>query len=133
MGKIDPKRATALEYLAAAKRDIDMLSSNIDNPMAADELMGFLAQQTIEKAIKGIFIVNGIHFTKTHDLFNLLELCKENDIKAPVLSHNPEYLTRFAVEMRYMKFYDEEIEVDKHALLDDARTFYNWAEKGIGE
>jgi HEPN domain-containing protein len=133
MDKDNAKKNVAAGYLAAAKRDLDMLSSNVDNPKAADELMGFLAQQTVEKAVKTVLALNGIDFSKTHDLFNLIVLCKDNGIKIPELSHNPEFLTRFAVEMRYIAFYDEAVELDVKAVLKDAQTFFDWAGRIVGE
>lgn len=133
MDRNNPKKNIAREYLAAAKRDLDMLSSNMDNPKAADELMGFLAQQTVEKAVKAVLALYGIDFSKTHDLFNLIILCEDNGVAVPELFHNPEFLTRFAVEMRYIAFYDELVEVDNKALLNDAQTFFDWAERIVNE
>ena len=61
----------------------------------------FHAQQAVEKYLKALLQQEGISFSKTHDLTQLLRslLPVFSDLK--VLSDDLEWLTAFSVEIRY--------------------------------
>ena len=79
---------TALEVLAKDKT-------------IADEIVGFHAQQTIEKALKAVLVYRKIVYRKTHDIAELLDLLKDNGMVIPEKIEQAVALTPFAVEYRY--------------------------------
>ena len=50
---------------------------------SADEVIGFHAQQAVEKFLKAALSHHRVAFAKTHDLVQLLNLLKANGIAAP--------------------------------------------------
>ena len=90
----------AENLLVMARKDFDALRGMADNPIFADEIFGFHAQQAIEKAFKAWLAQNGIEYPLTHDLSRLLLLLEESgeDVTAywPLVEFN-----MFAVQARY--------------------------------
>jgi len=86
--------------LIMARKDFDALRGMVGNPIFADEIFGFHAQQSIEKAFKAWLAQNAIEYPLTHDLSRLL-LCLEEsgeDVTGywPLVEFNI-----FAVQARY--------------------------------
>lgn len=67
----NPYKIQAMEWLERGRHDIEMAIMLFDNEGYTDTI-GFLLQQGIEKCLKGLFVVNGIEPTRTHDLKVLL-------------------------------------------------------------
>jgi len=67
----------------------------------------FHAQQCAEKSMKGYLTSQQALFEKTHDLGQLLYLCK-GDVKLVRELKGVQGLTRYAVELRYGEFVAEE-------------------------
>jgi HEPN domain-containing protein len=78
----------------------------------------FHSQQCVEKYLKAYLSFVGKPFRKTHDISELIELCKEVDEEFEILySLNATKLTRYAVDVRYPdEFYIPSIEEAKEAL-----------------
>lgn len=66
-----------------------------------DAGIGFHAQQAAEKALKAVLAFRGIEFPFTHDLAGFLRLCLKNDIEVPKELGGVDYLSPFAVTVRY--------------------------------
>jgi hypothetical protein len=49
----------------------------------ADAIVGFHAQQAVEKPIKAVLAARGVAFMKSHALSYLIGLVEENEIEAP--------------------------------------------------
>lgn len=49
----------------------------------ADTIIGFHAQQAVEKSIKAVLAAHGVAFMKSHALSYLIGLVEDNDITAP--------------------------------------------------
>lgn len=86
--------------LIMARKDFDALRGMVGNPIFADEIFGFHAQQSIEKAFKAWLAQSAIEYPLTHDLSRLL-LCLEEsgeDVTGywPLVEFNV-----FAVQARY--------------------------------
>lgn len=94
----------ALEHarglLVMARKDFDALRGMIDNPLFADEIFGFHAQQAIEKSLKAWLTLRAVEYPFTHDLSRLLSL-----LEAQGIDMDPYWplveLTLFAVQARY--------------------------------
>lgn len=90
----------ANNLLTMARKDFDALRGMIDNPLFADEIFGFHAQQAIEKSLKAWLLLLSIDYPLTHDLSRLLALIEEagQDVVRywPLVEFNV-----FAVQARY--------------------------------
>lgn len=87
------------------------------------EIVFFHLQQSAEKLLKAMLDFYHIKFPKTHDIEDLLGLCRSNNI---VLIENVDILidlTDYAVEGRYAVIHDDLQDVDKYiAVLENLRT-----------
>ncbi|MHB1469618.1 MAG: HEPN domain-containing protein [Solirubrobacteraceae bacterium] len=68
---------------------------------ATDAIVGFHAQQAVEKSMKAVLASGGIEFPYTHDLDGLTELCKRNGIDVPAHLASIDQLTPYGVQLRY--------------------------------
>jgi len=78
-----------------------------DNVEIDIEKIYFELQQSAEKALKSLLSRHGIKFPKSHDIEQLIRICKENSIP---LIHNIEKLIElsdYAVEGRYSIISDD--------------------------
>ncbi len=96
------------------------------NRRVADAIVGFHAQQAIEKWLKAVLANRGIDFERTHDLDRLVELVEAADERLPVDRDEVSALTEFAVPFRY----DEPLEVEpleRARLLQIVEAIEAWA------
>lgn len=91
----------ARELLAAAERDRLALEILADDPRAPIEIVLFLAQQSIEKAIKSVLAHRQVAYRRTHDLV-LLERLLGPGSALPVTHELLVRLAPYAVEFRYV-------------------------------
>ena len=86
--------------LEMARKDFDALRGMDINPLFADEIFGFHAQQAIEKSFKAWLAQIDVEYPLTHDLSRLLLLLEESgqDVTDywPLVEFNV-----FAVQARY--------------------------------
>jgi len=66
-----------------------------------DEIICYHCQQSAEKYLKAFIFSNDIEPEKTHDLKDLLEICKKYNAEFSSLHSNAYILTRYAVLPRY--------------------------------
>jgi HEPN domain-containing protein len=67
----------------------------------ADAIIGFHAQQAVEKAIKAVLSQRDVLFPYTHDLDGLLELLRDPGSHHPDELARVESLTHYGVTVRY--------------------------------
>lgn len=91
--------ARQLMELAAADRLAAKTLSDADG--IADVIVGFHAQQSVEKALKAVLASRCIEFSFTHDLDGLIELCKSNGLDVPSDLDGVDSLTPYGVRWRY--------------------------------
>jgi len=91
----------AEQLLGLATDDEAALRAMVDVPAVTDAIVGFHAQQTVEKALKAVLAARGVDFPFTHDLRALMDLCDSAGF--PVASHilDARRLTPYAVQQRY--------------------------------
>jgi HEPN domain-containing protein len=87
--------------LSKAQDDWVALKILLDNSQVADEIIGFHAQQIVEKTLKAVLTVNSVPFRRTHDISELIDLLNDKGISVPVPLEKSVELTPFAVEYRY--------------------------------
>lgn len=101
---------------------LEKLSRDRDIP---DEVLGFHAQQAVEKLIKAVLAARGIQPPRSHDVGYLLGLLEENGIQPPPDASAVEGLTPWAAEFRYAESYGQSL--DRVAALTLVRGARSWA------
>jgi HEPN domain-containing protein len=102
------------------------IGSDID---IADEMVGFHAQQAVEKQIKAVLTAHEIPYKKSHELGYLVGLIDENKIDAPTALQRADTLTDWAVEFRYGG--EEPPALDRDVALALVVQLRKWAEAQI--
>ena len=69
--------------LRKARQDELALEKLLDDCDIEDDLLGFHAQQAVEKMLKALLAARGVDYPKTHNLRVLIELLAEVDITLP--------------------------------------------------
>jgi hypothetical protein len=90
----------ARTLLNKAHDDAMVVQHACTDPAIADWIVGFHAQQAIEKAVKAVLTQGGHSYPPTHDLEHLLELCAQAGIEPPHSDRLPG-LTPYGAVLRY--------------------------------
>jgi HEPN domain-containing protein len=102
-----PQREEALKFLELAEQDrvaFRILAASTESSLA---VVGFHAQQAVEKALKAVLIDRGVEFRRTHDLQTLADtLASDLGLQLPVPEAQLRRLIPFAVEARYQVIED---------------------------
>jgi HEPN domain-containing protein len=95
----------------------------LDDPSAPDEVVGFHAQQAVEKLIKAVLSHRSVEYQRTHQLERLVTLLRNAGISYPPELSEAVALTPFAVEFRY----------DLLPIHDDAASAFDrrWAKRCV--
>jgi HEPN domain-containing protein len=109
--------------LQKAEQDRYAMNRLLDDPAAPDEVVGFHAQQAVEKLTKAVLSHHAIAYRRTHQLEELVALLDDFGLSYPPELSEAEALTPFAVEFRY----------DMLPLHDDARESFDrqWAKRCV--
>jgi HEPN domain-containing protein len=67
----------------------------------ADSILGFHAQQAVEKSLKAVLARYGIDYPYSSDLDGFVELCKKNGLEVPEELDGVDRLSEFGVRARY--------------------------------
>jgi len=103
--------------LLMARKDFDAMRGMIGNPLFADEVFGFHAQQAIEKALKAWLATRSIDVPLTRDLSRLLGLLEEAGVDVSPFWPLVQY-TVFAVQARYEAgLMESEAPIDRLAVI----------------
>lgn len=94
-----------------------------DDAEVDDDIIGFHAQQAVEKALKAALVLADSELPHTHDLELLVEQIKRAGTTVPDELSRTEWLTPWAAELRY----DERIPLDRKAALAAAESAGGWA------
>jgi HEPN domain-containing protein len=90
---------------------------------AADHIVGFLAQQAVEKALKVALVLADLELPRTHDLELLVEQVQGTGAKVPEELSEIDWLTPWAAELRY----DAPTALDRPAAVRVAGTAIAWS------
>ncbi len=95
----------------------------------ANEIIGFHAQQAVEKLLKAVLMGRSILYRPTHDLAELIDLVRDNGIDTPDILKDAQRLTPFAVPFRYDDLPAEESDAfDRSWAAECVRKTRRWAE-----
>jgi HEPN domain-containing protein len=118
--------------LRKAKQDEFALQKLVPDPASPDEVIGFHAQQAVEKMLKAALAGAGVSYRRTHDLVELFDLLRKNSISYPADFEEARRLTPFASTLRYE---DLPLQLarpyDRSWALDIVRRVSAWAESVV--
>jgi HEPN domain-containing protein len=123
-------RDLARVLLDRADDDITLVRHVLDDAEIADAIIGFHAQQAVEKALKAVLAAREIEFAKTHALGYLIGLIETNAIEAPPAVLGASELSPWAVDFRYET--DDEPALDRPATLVLIEEIRAWAAISVG-
>jgi HEPN domain-containing protein len=118
--------------LAKAAGDEAGLHALADHSDVPDHVVGFLAQQAIEKSLKAVLTARRVPFERSHDIDYLCGLIEDDgldltdDLKAAVS------LTPWAVEFRYADPFAPN-PLDRADALTTVGAVRQWAEQAISK
>ena len=95
-----------------------------------DAVVGFHAQQAVEKSLKAVLSARNIEFRRTHDLISLLDLLQDNKLPPPPEADWLDELNPYAVEARYGTISPEGL--DRGRAIAAAAQVISWAETRVG-
>ena len=110
-----PPLEEAQRLLRLARRDRENFDLLLPLPQASLAALGFLAQQSVEKALKAVAASRGVEVRRTHDLAALGEAIVADVGALPVTIDDLRSLNPYAVEFRHD---DEIIPTTTRAQLD---------------
>ncbi len=94
-------RELAQMLLRKARQDEFTLEKLVPDPASPDEVIGFHAQQAVEKMLKAVLAQSAVPYRRTHDLLELFDLLRKNSLSYPVDLEETRRLTPFASTFRY--------------------------------
>lgn len=103
------------DLLSIAERELKALEIVIDNPNFPDEVFGYIAQQSVEKALKAWISSVGVDFPYTHDIAALLRILEKNKRNIEPYWDLAE-LTTFTTQSRYLYVF-KNTELDRLAVF----------------
>ncbi len=123
--------ATSLILARKAEEDATAVREFAGNLDIADSIIGFHAQQAVEKWLKAITAARGIRHKPIHDIDRLIELLEKADVELPLDRDRLAGLTQYAVPMRYDDLLDAE-SLDRAATVDLIDEVGEWVADLLG-
>lgn len=87
--------------LGLAADDQAAVRAMLDVPSVTDSIVGFHAQQAVEKALKAVLASRGVEFPFTHSLAALMDLCDSAGASVTSSLFDARRLTPHAARLRY--------------------------------
>jgi HEPN domain-containing protein len=109
--------------LRRANGDLEACRVLADNADIDDNIVGFHAQQAVEKSMKVALVLADADLPLSHDLKFLVRQVREIGTEPPQDVSDTAWLTPWATELRY----DEPIALDRTAALAAAESASGWA------
>jgi HEPN domain-containing protein len=117
--------------LKKAGEDEAALHALGNNPSVADSVVGFHAQQAVEKLLKASLAARGVAYPWTHDIRHLMELLEDDGAPLPNTLAEARRLTPWSAEFRYGETIDDEL--DRESARRLVCAVRAWAEKLVEE
>lgn len=129
----EPERGDIAAVLARkADEDATAVREFAGNDRVADSVIGFHAQQAIEKWLKAVIAANGGTFERTHDLDRLIEGVQGLDDELPIDADEVIALTQYAVPFRYDDLLDSQ-PLDRDKTIAVVDRIGDWARAQISK
>lgn len=123
--ELEPDELAAL-LARKATEDAVALREFAANTEIADTVLGFHAQQAIEKWLKAVLARNAVDFEYTHDLRHLVALIDDAGIDFPFDTPAVIRLTEYAVPLRYDDLLDAD-PLDRGSAVKLVAEIGDWA------
>jgi len=127
--ELEPSHLAAI-LARKATEDAVALREFEGNPNIADTILGFHAQQAIEKWLKAVLASKSVDFEYTHDLRRLIELLENTGVTLPLNTREVVMFTEFAVPLRYEDLLDAE-PLDRRAAVALVNKIGEWAQRTL--
>jgi HEPN domain-containing protein len=114
--------------LRSARADLRALNALAADAKQANEIIGFHAQQAVEKSIKAVLVASGIEIPHTHDLSFLLDIVAKHAVATPESVAQADWLTPWAVAARYGT---SEASLERKTAVAVADDAVDWAATAI--
>ncbi len=117
-----------LAKVLARKAEDDAKAMQLLGPDSgiSDEIVGFHAQQAVEKWLKAAMAMSGLEEARIHDLGRLLEILAEAGVDLPPVTDRLDDLSIYAVPLRYADLLDAE-PLDREATIELVDAVGKWA------
>jgi HEPN domain-containing protein len=125
----DPKAEAAVLARKAAD-DAKAMQLLAPNQGISDEIIGFHAQQAVEKWLKAVLGFRGVEFEYTHDLHRLIAEVTAVTGEFPFDVPEVVALTEHAVPLRYDEILETE-PLDRQAVVRLVEEVGNWIDTQI--
>lgn len=119
----------ARELLGLARDDHEAGRALLPIDTVSDSIVGFHAQQAVEKALKAVLALARVDFPFTHDLALLADVCEGAGLSLPVALDEVDRLSPYGVQLRYGLATPGT--VDRATALAWAAAAITWAEKKV--
>jgi len=120
------------EWLRRARSNLSQAKGGVQLPEVCLEDLCFQAQQTAEKAMKGVLIALRVRFPYTYDLAELLSLIEQTGQIIPDQIREAAKLSDYAVEARYPGLAEPVSREEYKEAVTVAELVISWAEGVIG-
>jgi HEPN domain-containing protein len=115
--------------LRRADGDLTLVRHVLDDADIPDAIIGFHAQQAVEKSLKAVLSAREVRYDRTHAIDYLVGIVEDNGIAAPASLVAAIELSPWAVEFRYAD--DDEPALDRHAVLGLVEEIRSWAGESV--
>jgi HEPN domain-containing protein len=120
--------------LRKARQDEFALEKLVTDPASPDEILGFHAQQAVEKTLKAVLALHDVRYPFVHDLKTLVDLLGKSKISFPQQLEEVRRLTPFATVFRYEYLPAEPRRaLDRSWALELVRHVRAWAEATLAQ
>jgi HEPN domain-containing protein len=115
----------ARELLSLAEDDRAAAAALLEVGAVSDAIVGFHAQQAVEKALKAVLASRAADFPFTHNIGLLMQLCDDAGVELPASLGDADLLTPYGVALRYGA--RSAGTLGREAALDLATEAVTWA------
>lgn len=128
MSRPDPLDDARLLIRKAAE-DEAAVRALIGSAEVADTVIGFHAQQAVEKLIKAVLAEKRVRYPFTHDIALLVDLARRASVEVDFPTEEAIDLTGWGAVFRYSDELDESL--DRVATADLVESVRRWAERSL--
>ena len=121
----------ARRFLELADRDVKVFKKLVPDSEIDDAVIGFHAQQAVEKCLKAVLARHEVVVRKVHDLHALMDLLAEHRLPVPSMRKEIIELNPFAVILRYELAETEPL--DRSLTKTILEAVRRWAEECVSK
>lgn len=121
----------ARQLLQRAAEDQYILRKIADDPAAPPNMVGFHAQQAVEKMLKAVLASRDIDYPRTHELRHLMKILEECGCPLPDDLADIRKLEPFATRFRYDYSVQPSEAPDRAWIADRIERIERWATRLI--